>query len=159
MQSNCVIYYEMYYGFILTFLAAKQREFNVKNIVSNLHNYCTSLCVLSNLVVPAAYNLVNKCLDEVDIKRDEKKNYIKDKVRNCIVGTSRTGRFKYGWIVGVPPNTVIMGVCKEAFMGCYGIKDTFLEDLCKEIKEKRWDTRTTKSSYDDNFINAMLREG
>ena len=107
----------------------------MKQIVSNLQNCCASLCVLSNLIVPAAYNLVNKCLDEVDIKRDEKKNYIRDKVRNCIAGTSGTGRFKYGWIVGVPPNTVIKGVCKEAFMRCYGIKHTYLEDLCKESKE------------------------
>ena len=74
--------------------------------------------------------------------RDEKKNFMRDKIRSCVVPVSVEKKelvapknFSYLWIVGTNEQVCVKGVCRIAFCKAYGIGHTLLETLCAEVKQ------------------------
>jgi len=73
--------------------------------------------------------------------RDEKKNFMRDKIRNCVVPVSLDKQqsdaknFHYLWVIGSNEQMCIKGVCRIAFCNAYGIGHTLLETLCSEVKQ------------------------
>lgn len=75
------------------------------------------------------------------MKREEKRDYLRDKIRSCIIGLTagngKTGKQyqRYNWSVGQGSQAMLVrGVCREAFMQCYEIRHTQLEVLCNDIR-------------------------
>lgn len=100
-------------------------------------------CVLKRVLYDDGVNVVITCLKELyGMKRREKRDYLRDKIRNCCIeglteGKGKTGKayHRYSWNVGLgSKGYVVEGVCRYMFCRCYEIGHTLLEVLCNEIK-------------------------
>ena len=102
---------------------------------------CAKQCLLNfhnqNVVIDILIDIQHSLYG---FSRDEKKNFLRDKIRDCIVPVSSKleGGGKnnaYNWTVGAKDTRCIQGVCRGAFCNAYGIGHTYLENLCAEIKD------------------------
>jgi len=68
------------------------------------------------------------CLVMVEgLTKPEKKDFIRQKIQECVNTTTEHGYFKYRWTVGQHPGRIIKGCCRNIFMACYDLKKDYLE--------------------------------
>lgn len=68
------------------------------------------------------------CLSMVEgLSKPDKRDFIRDKIKECVEKTSKEGYFKYNWTVGQNPGKYFKGCCRNIFMACYDIKKDYLE--------------------------------
>jgi len=80
---------------------------------------------------------ITGCVEEyVDLKREDKANYMMEKIRGCILKPEANDKkTKYCWTVGISPNKVISDVCPRAFQLIYHISHGSVENYCHQIKK------------------------
>ena len=75
------------------------------------------------------------CAMEVEgFSRMQKKDFIRNKVKDSCIMKLNGKNFRYEWVVGRIPGTVVKDVCKICFLRCYNIGHTLLDELCHDIK-------------------------
>jgi hypothetical protein len=82
-----------------------------------------------------AVDLVTQCQNEIDgFSAKEKKLYMLEKVRGCIIGSTKKGYFKFNWKIGILPGHTMDYVCRDCFCHTYGCGTTFIEVLITKLK-------------------------
>ena len=108
---------------------------------------CQNKCLLK-------YNNQNAVLDILigvqedlyGLSRSEKQNFVRDKIRDCIVQSAldlNAGvvpivggkNFHYNWTIGSNEQHCMQGVCRFAFCNAYNMSHCYLEKLCADIKK------------------------
>ncbi len=102
-----------------------------------------------------------QCLDELAmLTGKERKLYLLEKVRGCVLGKSEKGYLKMNYTIGVSPGLQLTGVCRKCFCNAYGVGGTFLDDLCSRLKAG--DRAVAEELSDDTpaphsvFIKSLL---
>lgn len=79
--------------------------------------------------------LIKECIDEIGgLSRKEKKAYLLSKIRSCVNGYSSKGYTNADWVIGIAPGNTLK-VCKQCFCSAYSCGHTFVDELCRRIKE------------------------
>ena len=95
----------------------------------------TSPC-LALLEYKDATTLVTGCITEYsNMDRAEKKNYMITKVKSCVTGQSPAGYLQLEWTVRSGVATQLRGVCRNCFAACYDCGHTYIDEICKQVKE------------------------
>lgn len=90
------------------------------------------LCILDPT---QALEVVKGCMDEVrGMSRVEKKEYLLEKIRNCVKKKHDSGYISFNWKLGVSPASVIEGICRKAFMNVYRCSHGYVDILVDSIK-------------------------
>jgi len=98
---------------------------------------CRNDCIRRGKNNEEQFLFIKGCVEEYfDLKREEKANYIMEKIRGCILKPeAKDKKTRYSWTIGVSPNKVISHVCPRAFQLIYHISHGSVENLCREIKK------------------------
>jgi hypothetical protein len=92
--------------------------------------------------------LVEQCMNELaDITRIEKKVYMTDKIKACIIGVSEKKYFQFNFTVGVAPGIIMANVCRNCFCLAYCMGHTYLDNITAAIKHG-------KRNNDKMFLDA-----
>jgi hypothetical protein len=79
--------------------------------------------------------LVEQCENEISgITKIEKKSYMTEKIKGCILGLSEKNYYQFDFKVGLPPGIVITNVCRNCFCLAYSIGHTYLDNVTAAIK-------------------------
>lgn len=100
-----------------------------------VENCCPKDCLMSE-DYDKAIVIVEQCMAELrGLSRREKKAYLLEKVKYCCQEMSAKNYFKPVWRIGTAPGIVKSGVCRACFCNVYEIGHTFLDSLCRDVKD------------------------
>jgi len=89
---------------------------------------CINMCLRNKMLYDDSIIFARGCLSMVEgLSKPDKKDFIRNKIQECVVKTSQEGYFKYNWIIGQNPGVIFNGCCRNIFMACYDIKKDYLE--------------------------------
>lgn len=104
----------------------------VKRIV--LAQCCRRECLCKRLLT-GALDVVTGCIHEVKgMNRKEKKEYLLEKIRSCVVTRHSSGYISFGWKLGVSPAPILNGVCRKAFMNAYRCSKGYIDSIVDSLK-------------------------
>lgn len=89
---------------------------------------CNSMCLHSKMLYADSLIFAKGCLSMVEgLSKPDKRDFIRNKIKECVISTTTKGYFKFSWTIGQCPGQIIKGCCRNIFMACYDIKKDFLE--------------------------------
>ena len=89
---------------------------------------CVKMCLQNAFLYNDAIEFTKGCLEEIEeMSKKDKKDFLRQKIQQCIELTTELGYFEYKWKVGLKPGKVIIGCCRNLFMLCYDTKKDYLE--------------------------------
>ena len=89
---------------------------------------CANMCLQNKILFDECVSFTIGCLKMVNgLSKPDQRDFIRQKIQECVVTTSEQGYFKYSWTVGNYPGEIIKGCCRNLFMACYDIKKDYLE--------------------------------
>jgi hypothetical protein len=100
---------------------------------------CVEPCCSKECFLSSGYEygvaVAKACLSEMEVLgREERKDYMLEKVRSCVLGTTKKGYLQLRFSVGVAPGPHLHGVCRRSFCTAYGVGHSYIDNLCITIK-------------------------
>ena len=91
-------------------------------------------CFTYDRTRPQAIALVQQCMNEVQCHRNQRNDVLREKIRLAVVTKTDKGHYHYRWQIGSVPNDYLPDVCKSTFAIAYGVSESHLDNLIRDIK-------------------------